>query len=222
MGEFAVRAENLNFAYSDENYVLRAQNLSAAAGTMTCIVGPSGVGKSTLLLALAGVLPAAGTVELMGAQLPRSASARARLRLRSCGFVFQRGELLAELTVVDNVALPLRLQGINRGMANSRAVAALERFGIAECADRDPSEISGGQAQRASVARALFHEPTVVFADEPTGSLDAESRRTVVEALINAARNGACVIVATHDAAFRGVADQVVELGSSFLDTAHA
>lgn len=222
MGEFAVRAENLSFAYSGQDYVLRAQNLSAAAGTMTCIVGPSGVGKSTLLLALAGVIPAEGTMELMGAQLPRSASARARLRLRSCGFVFQRGELLAELNVVDNVALPLRLQGIDRQAANSRVVAALERFGIAECADRDPSEISGGQAQRASVARALIHEPAVVFADEPTGSLDAASRRTVVEALIDTVRHGACVIVATHDAAFRDVADQVVELGLSCVDIAHA
>lgn len=222
MGDLAARADRLTFAYTDDDYVLRDLDVTAAAGTLTCVVGASGVGKSTLLFALAGVLPAEGSVELLGKPLPRSASARARLRLRVCGFVFQRGELLAELTVAENVALPLRLLGVDRHEAHSRAAAALERYGLGSCADRDPSEISGGQAQRASVARALIHEPAIVFADEPTGSLDATSRSVVIKALTDAAGHGACVIVATHDASIRSIADQIVDLGTTVLDSTHA
>lgn len=212
LSDVAVRAQGLSFAYVDNEYVLRDLDLTAAAGTLTCVTGPSGVGKSTLLYALAGVLPAEGDVRLIGESLPASASARARCRLRLCGFVFQRGELLAELTVVENVALPLRLSGVPREEARDRATAALERYGIADCAGRDPMEISSGQAQRASVARALVHDPPIVFADEPTGSLDAVSRDIVVRALIDAARAGAVVIVATHDPAVREAADQIVDL----------
>ena len=213
VSDLAVRAQGLSFAYVDDEYVLRDLDLGATTSTLTCVTGPSGVGKTTLLYALAGVLPVQGDVRLFGEPLPASASARARLRLRLCGFVFQRGELLAELTVVENVALPLRLLGVSRIEARDRAIAALERYGIAGCADRDPMEISSGQAQRASVARALVHDPPIVFADEPTGSLDATSRDVVVRALIDVARAGGCVIVATHDPAVRDSADQIVDLG---------
>lgn len=214
MNDLAVQAERLTFSYAGGADVLRDLTIAAAPSTVTCVVGPSGVGKSTLLYALAGVLPAEGSVRLLGQTLPESASARARLRLRLCGFVFQRGELLAELTVAENVALPLRLLGVDRTEARKRAQRGLDHHGIGDCADRDPAEISSGQAQRASVARALIHKPPIVLADEPTGSLDAASRQVVIKALIDAARDGACVVVATHDPAVRAAADQVVELGT--------
>ena len=214
MSDLAVRADGLSFGYVPGSPVLRDLNVAIPAASLTCVVGPSGAGKSTLLYCLAGVLDAEGNVSLLGTPLPSSPGARARIRLKSCGFVFQRGELLPELTIVENVGLPLRLLGVRRSESLARARARLEQFGIAACAEREVTAVSGGQAQRASVARALIHEPLIVFADEPTGSLDADSRDVVVRALLAAARRGACVIVATHDDAVRAAADQIIDLGA--------
>ncbi len=195
-----VAVTQLSFGYQPDQAVLCNLSFEAPAHTLTGIEGPSGSGKSTLLLAIAGVIRVTGSVRLRGSELPASDGARAELRLRTFGFVFQRGELLPELTVVENVALPLRLLGATRREAERTAMESLEHFGIAHCADRRPSHVSGGQAQRASVARALVHSPQIVLADEPTSSLDSVNREVVTGALVGAAAAGACVIAATHDA----------------------
>jgi len=208
----SIEAEGVNFSYTPSEPILSSLSFAAYPASLTCIEGPSGVGKSTLLYALAGVLSVDGTVRMLGSLLPKGAGQGALIRLRSCGFVFQRGELLPELSVLDNVALPLRLLGEKRTAARSKAQNMLEQFGIANCAQRHAATISGGQAQRASLARALIHSPQIVFADEPTGSLDAVSRAAVLDALRGAAEDGACVIVATHDRELVNAADAHVVL----------
>ena len=208
----AVVAAGLTFAYPNGQALFKDLSLTVPAGSMLCVTGRSGAGKSTLLYCLAGVLRAGGSVTLMGRPLPASSSQRASLRLSQCGFIFQRGELLPELTVVENVALPLRLLGRSAGQAGVAAAAALADLEISECADRTPDEISGGQAQRASVARALIHRPPIVFADEPTASLDTVSRDNVMATLRKAVARGATVICATHDPALIAAADRHCEM----------
>lgn len=209
----SITAEGLTFAYPSGQVILDNIDMVATPGSLTCVTGPSGVGKSTLLYCLAGVLSAQGRVELMGQKLTDSPAQRARLRLAHCGFIFQRGELLPELSVLENVALPLRLQGHRQRDATTVAGTLLEQLGIADCAPRRPDEISGGQAQRASVARALIHCPPIVFADEPTASLDAVSRQLVLTALRHAVGEGAAVVCATHDPALASSADARLDLG---------
>ena len=208
----AVSAAGLTFAYPNGVDLMRDLTLTSDKGSLLCITGQSGAGKSTLLYCLAGVLPAQGDIRLMGELLASTPSARAAMRLTLCGFIFQRGELLPELSVIENVALPLRLAGASHRSARAAAMNALSKFSIDDCADRAPHEISGGQAQRASVARALIHRPPIVFADEPTASLDASSRDDVLAALRATVTDGAAVICATHDPALIEIADDIFEL----------
>lgn len=208
----AIDVAGLAFAYPNGHTLFDELYLSVELGSLLCITGRSGAGKSTLLYCLAGVLQPRGEVRLLGDVLPPSASARAAVRLASCGFIFQRGEMLPELSVIENVALPLRLAGSPARAARSAALDALSRLDVADCADRTPDEISGGQAQRASVARALIHRPRVVFADEPTASLDADSRDSVIAILRETVQAGAAVVCATHDPALIGAADYRFEL----------
>lgn len=207
-----ITARGLTFAYPHGAPLFGDLSIDVERGSLLCITGRSGVGKSTLLYCLGGVLECAGEVHLDGVLLSASASQRAAVRLKTCGFVFQRGELLPELTVVENVALPLRLAGTGRRPAREMAMIALEQFGMEACAEQLPQEISGGQAQRASVARALIHGPAVVLADEPTSSLDAASRDDVIAVLRSAAAQGAAVVCATHDPALMSAADAHLEM----------
>jgi putative ABC transport system ATP-binding protein len=203
--------------------VLDHIDLVAAPSSLTCVIGHSGVGKSTLLYCLAGVLQSQGRIELMGQLLTAAPAQRAAVRLAHCGFIFQRGELLPELSIIENVALPLRLAGKNQNSAFEAAEQMLRELGIEQCADRSPPEVSGGQAQRASVARALIHRPSIVFADEPTASLDAASREGVLAALRAAVAAGAAVICATHDPELVRAADAQLDLGEGAVAAgAHA
>ena len=184
-------------------------------GEVVAVMGPSGSGKSTLLMCLAGIdVPDAGSVELGGQPLStRSERERAETRLRRFGFVFQFGELVPELTLAENVSLPLWLTGTPRRRATALARRMLEELGVLEHADQRTAEVSGGEAQRAAVARALVHRPDVVFADEPTGALDTVNGELVLEALVAAAASrDAAVIIVTHEPRVAAFAQREVRL----------
>lgn len=194
---------------------LRGVELDVAAGEVVAVMGPSGSGKSTLLHCLAGILlPDGGEVEFDGDRVDRMSEARrSELRRRAFGFVFQFGQLIPELPAVENAALPLLLSGVVRREATARARRWLERLGVDEVADRLPANMSGGQAQRVALARGLVIEPRVVFADEPTGSLDSLAGEQVMELLVGAARDeGASVLVITHEPRVAAYADREVVL----------
>ncbi|WNV82424.1 ABC transporter ATP-binding protein [Umezawaea sp. Da 62-37] len=187
--------------------------LSIGAGEIVAVMGPSGSGKSTLLHCLAGIVaPDAGTITYDGRDLggmpdvPRSA-----LRRTEFGFVFQFGQLVPELSCVENVALPLRLGGRRRRQAEAGAREWLERLEVADVADKRPGEVSGGQGQRVAIARALVAGPKVIFTDEPTGALDSYNGERVMDLMTEAVREtGAAVVLVTHDARVAAYADREV------------
>lgn len=190
-------------------------DLTVAAGESVALMGPSGSGKSTLLHCLAGILvPDTGAITSAGMILTdASEAARSRHRLTRMGFVFQFGDLIPELTLIENVALPLELTGVRHRSAVAAARACLDRLGIAALADRRAGEVSGGQVQRAAVARAVVHQPRVIFADEPTGSLDTTNGEEVLDLLVDAAaEQGAAVIIVTHDHRVAAHTDRLVVL----------
>ncbi len=184
-----------------ETPALDGVDLDLHSGERVAVMGPSGSGKSSLLHCLAGVVrPQAGEVLFRGERVDtRSEAARSALRLRHLGMVFQFGDLVPELTLAENVMLPLQLLG-RRREAHSAALALMERLDIAQVADERAGTVSGGQAQRAAVARALVHGPAVVLADEPTGSLDSVAAEKVLDAMVElTASTGAALLVVTHD-----------------------
>jgi putative ABC transport system ATP-binding protein len=190
---------------------LRGADLEVAAGEVIAVTGPSGSGKSTLLHCLSGILtPDGGEVTFDGRRIDRmSDGERTRLRRREFGFVFQYGQLVPELPLVENVALPLLLTGTRRAAAIAAARDWLPRLGLAAIGDRLPGQVAGGQGQRAAVARALIAGPRVVFADEPTGSLDSVAGDEVMELLVGAAREErASVVVVTHEPRVAAYADR--------------
>ena len=188
---------------------VRGASLELEPGEFVLLEGPSGSGKTTLLAMAAGLLtPDAGEVTLAGEKLATlSPGQRRALRARAAGFVFQRSNLLPGLTVRENVLLAGELARMPSRQAEAEADRLLEALGLAAVAGRRPGTLSGGEEHRAAVARALVHGPSVVFADEPTGSLDGVSGRAVAEALATLARERrVAVLVATHDARLRAFA----------------
>ena len=182
--------------------VLAGISLDIEPGELVAVMGPSGSGKSTLLHCMSGVLtPTHGSVRYGGEELSALSDApRSRTRLRNFGFVFQDGQLLPELSNVDNVALPAMLNGMGRGAARRRAMELLDQLGLGGLADRRPAQVSGGQAQRVTIARALVANPGIVFADEPTGALDQSTGHEVMQMLTTIVRqSGASLVMVTHD-----------------------
>lgn len=192
---------------------LRGSSLTIRAGEIVAVMGSSGSGKSTLLHCLAGIVrPDDGTVVYAGREISAMSDVeRSALRRRDFGFVFQFGQLVPELTCVENVALPLRLDGVRRKEAERRARVWLDRLEVGDVAAKLPGQISGGQGQRVAVARALVAEPKVVFADEPTGALDSLNGEKVMQLLGQAARDtGAAVVLVTHEPRVAAYADREV------------
>ncbi|MDX2854226.1 ABC transporter ATP-binding protein [Streptomyces sp. PA03-3a] len=183
------------------------------AGEVVAVMGPSGSGKSTLLHCLAGIVrPDSGQVLYQGRELTAMSDAeRSALRRGEFGFVFQFGQLVPELTCVENVALPLRLNGVKRKEAETRATEWMARLEVDDLTGKRPGEVSGGQGQRVAVARALVTGPRVVFADEPTGALDSLNGERVMRLLTDAARDtNAAVVLVTHEARVAAYSDREV------------
>ncbi len=194
-----------------ETPALRGANLAVAAGEIIAIMGPSGSGKSTLLHCLAGIYrPDSGEVWFDGERVDNwNEDRRTKLRRTAFGFVFQFGQLVPELSTADNVALPLLLNRVSRKEAYARAFSWLARLGLEGLEGRRSGELSGGQAQRVAIARALVTGPKVVFADEPTGSLDSLTGEQVMDLLVDSARaEGTTVVLVTHDARVAAYADR--------------
>jgi len=217
-----LRAVDLGKTYrapSGDVVALSAFEHTFSEGAITAVVGPSGSGKSTLLNLLAGFdVPTTGGVWLDDLAVhERSEAERAGVRLRRFGFVFQSYNLVTVLTARQNVELPLGLAGVNAADRRRRADELLRRFGLAKRADHLPHRLSGGERQRVALARALANDPDVVFADEPTGSLDSVTGREVVAALRDVAAEGRTVVLVTHDEALSSIADLRLRLSDGRL-----
>ncbi|MEU1184866.1 ABC transporter ATP-binding protein [Streptomyces sp. NPDC005820] len=212
-------AKGVDLFYGETPAVRNAQ-ITLRRGEVAAITGRSGSGKSSLLYCLAGVLPVAqGEVRFEGRALGvLDDEELSALRRERFGFVFQYGELLPELTVEENTALPLRLAGQRKAEALTAAGEVLGRLGLADLRQRRPSQVSGGQNQRVAVARALVHRPAVVFADEPTGSLDSANATAVLEEFLSLARSqGTAVVLVTHDAQVAARADSQYAMRDGIL-----
>jgi putative ABC transport system ATP-binding protein len=193
---------------------LRGVDLQVEPGAMVAVMGPSGSGKSTLLT-IAGSLeePTEGEVLIDGAPLSRmSRNARARLRRRSIGYVFQDFNLLPGLTAVENVALPLELDGISGRRARATGKKVLDDLGLSDRADQFPDQLSGGERQRVAIARAVVGDRHLVLADEPSGALDSVNGEAVMRLLHEECKRGVAAVVVTHDAQLASWADRVVFL----------
>jgi glutamate transport system ATP-binding protein len=191
---------------------LRDVDLTVDAGEVVVVIGPSGSGKSTLCRCINRLEPVdRGTITIDGVPLPEEGKALARLRA-DIGMVFQSFNLFAHKTVLQNVTLgPVKVRGLSKGQARERAMALLERVGIADKAERYPAELSGGQQQRAAIARALAMEPKLMLFDEPTSALDPEMIAEVLDVMVDLAAEGTTMIVVTHEMGFaRKAARRVV------------
>ena len=215
-GEVIMRARGLEMSFG-QTHALRGVDLDVAAGEVLAVTGPSGSGKSTLLHVMAGVLvPDAGRVDYHGGETTQDIAAldeaaRSRLRLKEFGFIFQFGQLLPDLSALDNVTIPLLLAGTPRRRALAQARETLGELGLSEHLDKRPTQLSGGQAQRAAVARALVTNPRLLFADEPTGSLDSLAAERTMEVLLGSVHSrGAGLVIITHDARVAAYADREV------------
>jgi putative ABC transport system ATP-binding protein len=208
---------------------LRGVSLCIERGEFVAVMGPSGCGKSTLLHVRGGIdTPTTGRVLLDGADLGGlTDTARSVIRRRRLGFVFQKMNLLPTLSALENVALPLRIDGVSHRAANDRAREALNRVDIEKRATHLPHEMSGGEQQRVAIARALVINPAVLMADEPTGALDSTNSMAIRQLLRANADRGQTVIVVTHDSAMAADADRILamrdgEMLPTLVDAEHS
>ncbi len=207
-----------------ETHALRDVSLSIARGEYVAIEGPSGCGKSTLLSIL-GLLdtPSAGSYVLAEREVARLGTAdRSRIRNREIGFIFQNFNLIGDLTVAENVELPLTYRGLSAAERRRRTADALERVAMSHRARHYPAQLSGGQQQRVAVARAIAGEPSVLLADEPTGNLDSTNGELVMELLGELHRGGSTIVMVTHDRRFNRYASRTIDLLDGSLSASPA
>jgi len=199
---------------ADEVHALTDVDLAVEAGSMVAVMGPSGSGKSTLLT-IAGSLeePSSGDVLIGGTPLAKmSRNAKARMRRRVIGYVFQDFNLLPGLTAAENVALPLELDGVSARKARLAGLKALDELGLGERAGNFPDQLSGGERQRVAIARAVVGDRRLLLADEPSGALDSANGEAVMRLIHAACKRGVAAVVVTHDAQLASWADRVVFL----------
>lgn len=214
----AIVARDVQMAFQtggEAEWVLQGIDLDIAEGTLQFLMGPSGVGKTTLLSVLAGILtPTAGHVALLGRTITLLSKAEAaQFRLDQVGFIFQEFNLISALTVLENVELALNLKGIRGKVARRQARSLLEQVNLTNRAEQFPRSLSGGEKQRVAIARGLAGNPRIVFADEPTASLDSRNGQIAVNILRQLAHEQHCtVLMATHDHRFTGLADRIFYL----------
>ena len=212
-----IRAEKLIKSYGKgelELVVLKRLDLTIEDGEFVAIIGPSGAGKSTLLYQLSLLdQPTAGEVYLNGVKTSGlSQTEKTFIRLRTLGYVFQDYALLPELTSVENVALPMLMQGMSHVVAFKKAERALARIGLDDKVHNLPSQLSGGQQQRVSIARAIANDPHILFADEPTANLDSSNARLVMKAFLDLHKDGQTIIMVTHEEEYARNARRVISL----------
>jgi len=218
----AVKVRNLTKEYSDgknTTRVLKGIDVEIKKGEFVAIMGRSGAGKSTFLYQL-GLLdkPTTGNIELMGKSVSHlSEQQKSIFRLNELGFIFQDYALLPELTAQENVALPLLMQGKNQEVAFALAKDTLKRVGMEGKEKNLPSELSGGQQQRVSVARAVAHNPHIVFADEPTANLDSYSGAQVIELFKKLNNEGQTIVMVTHEEEYGNIADRIIRLSDGLV-----
>lgn len=202
-------------------HALRGVSFSIASGEFVAITGRSGSGKSTLMYQMSALdYPTSGSVQLNGIDITRlDGKARSDLRLNMLGYVFQDYALLPELTAVENVMLPLLMQGLSRREAHAQSAAALVRVGLGDRLDNRPGQLSGGQQQRVSIARAIAHDPQIIFADEPTANLDSETSKTVLDIFLELHKKGQTIIMVTHEDEYASLATRRIHLSDGEIVT---
>lgn len=214
----AVEARNIvkSFGVGDaKTLALKGATFGARQGELHLVVGPSGCGKTTLLSVVAGTLNwDEGKVEVFGTPLDGlKKSEITDFRRRNVGFIFQQFNLIPTLNLVENVSVPLLLNGRGRSVAEARARELLKKVGLDGKEEKRPTQLSGGQQQRVAIARALVHEPRLVICDEPTSSLDSETGHQIMELLsVSARAPGRCVIIVTHDPRIYSYADRITQM----------
>lgn len=203
----------------NEVHALRGANLQVRAGELVAVMGASGSGKSTLLTIAGGLeTPTSGDARITNQSLPTlSQKDLARLRRQTVGYVFQDFNLIPSLTVVENVSLPLELDGMNSRNARLAAIESLASMGIEELAKRFPDEISGGQRQRVAIARSFVGPRRVLLADEPTGALDSKTSESVIRAMRKRIDSGLAGILVTHDAKLAAWADRILVIRDGLI-----
>lgn len=212
-----IRIEHLIKEYGTgelRQQVLRDLSFSIDSGEFVSIIGPSGAGKSTLMYQISLLdEPTSGNIYFDDRLTNNlNINQKTKLRLMELGYVFQDYALLPELTAIENVALPILMQGTPTRAANKKAMDALARLGLENKATSVPSKLSGGQQQRVSIARAIAHNPKILFADEPTANLDSENSGLVVEAFQNLNRAGQTIIMVTHEMEYARKAKRIIEM----------
>ncbi len=212
-----ITINNLSKIFKSGDAEIRAvDNVSLVIpeGEFVAITGRSGSGKSTLLYQL-GLLdrPTQGTIQIDGVDVTAlSDNEQTLMRLHALGYIFQDYAILPTLSAIENVMVPLLMQGDSESAARHKAAVALKRVGLGDRMDNLPGQLSGGQQQRVSIARAIGHNPKIVFADEPTANLDSETSRTVLDAFIELNKEGQTIIMVTHEPEYAALADRIVTL----------
>ncbi len=212
-----IKAENIvkKFQSGDsEIFALRGVNFEVKTGEFVAITGKSGSGKSTLMYQI-GLLdhPTSGKVYLDGREVTDlSGDEKTKIRLEELGYVFQDYALIPDLNALENVVVPLLMQGLSRGDADRKAKKSLERIGLGHRLENIPSQLSGGEQQRVSIARAIAHEPKIIFADEPTANLDSETSDMVLKNFFELHKEGQTIIMVTHEPEYAKLTDRMITL----------
>lgn len=212
-----IQIKNLSKIFTSGDAEIRAVDdvsFTIPEGQFVAITGRSGSGKSTLLYQL-GLLdrPSKGSIMIDGVEVvDLSDEDQTRLRLHTLGYIFQDYAILPSLTALENVMVPLLMQGLSEGDAKKRAGVALARVGLGDRMENLPSQLSGGQQQRVSIARAIAHNPKIIFADEPTANLDSETSRTVLDTFIELNKEGQTIVMVTHEPEYASLTHRIIEL----------